>query len=69
MILELTFTSSEQTRNVRHLIVIYPHPAHGVVNRREDAHGQLAWIVTDEFLIDFNNSAELDVQLFGILMR
>ncbi|CDN41770.1 hypothetical protein BN871_AL_00170 [Paenibacillus sp. P22] len=68
MVLVLAFAAGEQARDVGHLVVVDPHAAHRIVDRREDLHRQLARIVADELLVDLDDAAELDVELLGILM-
>jgi len=40
--------------------------AHGVVHSGEYLHGDVAWIVADELLVDFENAFELAVEGFAV---
>ncbi|MNI28010.1 hypothetical protein D3C73_817710 [compost metagenome] len=68
MILVFTFPCREQSGDIRHLVIIDPHAAHGVMHSREDFHRNFAGIIAHEFFIDFDNAAQLDVQLLRVLV-
>ena len=55
----------EEPRNVRPLLVIDPQAAHRVVDAGEDTHRDVARVVADEHLVDFENRAELAVESLG----
>ncbi|MMZ64519.1 hypothetical protein D1872_268570 [compost metagenome] len=68
VVLILAFPRRKQAGNVGHLVIIHPHAAHGIMDRRENFHRNFARIVAHEFFIDFNDAAELHVQLLRIFM-
>ncbi|MNZ63821.1 hypothetical protein D3C78_819750 [compost metagenome] len=69
MILVFTFPCRKQSRNVRHLVIIHPHAAHRIMNRREDFHWNFTRIITHKLLVNFDNSAELNIKLLRIFVR
>ncbi|MNJ40953.1 hypothetical protein D3C77_358580 [compost metagenome] len=69
MILILALTRSKQSRDIRHLVVVDPHAAHGVMHCREYFHRNFTRVVPHKLLINLNNSAELNIKLLRILVR
>ena len=61
-----TFSASEDPRNARRLLEIYPEPPHCVVHAGENLHGRVAWIVAYELLVDFKYSFKLAVERCAI---
>ena len=59
----------DQSARVLVLDEVHPQAAHGVVDGREDPHRGRARIFAYELFVDFENAAELDVNLLLVQMR
>src|ERR1044072_9331543 len=55
----------EKAGNGRPLLEIYSQPAHRIMPAEEDAHRDVARVVADEHLVNFQNRAELLVESLG----
>ena len=66
MVLVLALAGGEEAGDVGHLVEVDPEAAHGVVHAGEDLHGDVARIVADEFLVDFEDAFELAVEGLAI---
>ncbi len=51
----------EDAGDVGVLVEVDPEAAHGVVHAGEDLHGDVAWIIADELLIDFEYAFKFTV--------
>src|ERR1700744_5725285 len=62
VVLILALPDGKETGDVGHLVEVDPEATHGVVHAGEDLHGDFAWIVSDELLVDFEDAFELAVE-------
>src|SRR5215469_945764 len=62
VVLVLALTGGEEAGDVGHLVEVDPEAAHGVVHAGEDLHGVVVRVDADEFLVDFEDAAELVVE-------
>src|SRR5262249_26055898 len=66
VILILTLTRSKNSRDIGALVEVNPHAAHGVVHARENLHWRIAWIVTNELLVNLENAFQLAVERLAV---
>src|SRR5262249_53226163 len=62
VVLVTHLAGGDQARDVRHVVVVDPQPAHRIVHSREHAHRHLGRVVADELLVDLDDALELLLQ-------
>ena len=65
VVLVVDLTDGKQSRDVGHLVVIDPQPAHRVVHGREDQHRRLARIFAGELFVDLDDAFHAMRDLVG----
>src|SRR5262245_38292991 len=58
----VAFSRSQQTGNIRSLIVINPQAAHRIMYTRKNPHRHMTRVVANKHLVDLENRAELPIE-------